>query len=104
LEEHRWKPIDFDPVGPLGVILFVFLVAYTLHSWVDLTRNRHKNPEPVERLDPSAFREQITCDRCGAGAEEIEIGPMNGVSNPCMARCNRCGFEWVYIAPYRGQV
>jgi hypothetical protein len=96
--------MDLDPVSPLGMVLFVLLVAMTLHSWLDLTRNRNRNPEPVERFDPSVFSEHIVCDRCGAGVEEIEIGPMNGISDPCMARCNRCGFEWVFIAPYRGLI
>ena len=96
--------MDLDPVSPLGVVLFVFLVAYALHSWVDLTRNRNRDPEPVERLDPSVFSEHMTCDRCGAGVEEIEVGPLNDISEPCMARCNRCGFEWVFIAPFRGLI
>jgi hypothetical protein len=96
--------MDLDPVSPLGVLLFVFLVAFTLHSWIDLTRNRNRNPEPVERLDTSVFGAQITCDRCGAGVEEIEIGPENAISDPCMARCSRCGFEWVFIAPFRGLI
>ena len=97
-------PMDLDPVSPLGVVLFVFLVAVTLHSWIDLTRNRNRNPEPVDHLDPSMFREHMVCDRCGAGVDEIEIGPLNDISEPCMARCNRCGFEWVLVAPFRGQI
>ena len=94
--------MDLDLVSPLGVLVFVFLVSLTLHYWIDLGRNRHRNPEPVTRFDYTKFKDQIICGKCGAGSDEIELGPRNDLYNPCMARCTRCGSEWVFTEPIRG--
>ena len=94
--------MDLDPVSPLGVVIFVFLVSMALHYWIDLSRNRHRNPEPMIRLDYTKFKDPIICGNCGAGSDEIELGPMDDLYDPCMARCTRCGSEWMFTEPIRG--
>jgi len=93
----------FEVASPLGY-LFLFSVV-TLIFWlfgffspahVGVSEDRWRDRDvDIWKI----AQDMLVCEKCGAGRDEITVAPWQGLFNPLMATCKRCGHEWIYTDP-----
>ena len=93
-------PVELDPVSPLGILVYIASVSVILFFMVDMKKNVFKDPNQVTRYRYEKFKDQYVCPSCGAGSDDIVVGPRGGLFEPLMARCTKGGSEWIFTEPF----
>jgi len=96
----RISPIELT--GPMGYLSFIILFS-SIFWYFEFFNLGHKElSDGWRERDYKTWKltqDMWTCEKCGAGHDEISADLRQGMYKPFIVKCKRCGHEWIYTVP-----